>query len=99
MDRLIPGGIYTLSNEEHISYIFVREGRTGLIFFKLKTQYQNSKVIQNYINLTITEMINNDVNFFASCIEVVNTNEFFEKCDGFIGKVDDEVLRILKALM
>ena len=50
MDRLIPGGIYTLSNEEHISYIFVREGRTGLIFFKLKTQYQNSKVIQNYIN-------------------------------------------------
>jgi len=89
MNKLIPGGMYTMPDNENTFYIFIKEAHNEEYFLEVYCTYINAKNIQEYISETV--LFWNDY-MFEKHILHSEKSVFSTKYNGFIGIVDKPLL-------
>jgi len=90
MNKLIEGGIYTVSNVDDIYYVFLKEDNTHFWFYR--QQSNPSGRIQDWLNNSIN---NNIKEYLFNDVIQMKPEKFQKKVDGFLGTIKPGKLNVL----
>jgi len=94
--KLIKGGIYSVKGLYDIYCIYLGTYLSKLLFFEVKTEYNNAAQINDDIQM-ITSIYTEDE--IRKYINAVDENQFIQNNDGFIGTVKPWVLNDIQATL
>jgi len=94
--KLIPGGIYTFTEEPDVYYIFIKEDILGdeFLFFRIKFEslFDGAQIIHEHLNRMC---ILSNLEFIRLNTYLVPKKYFHEECDGFLGTVKQRAVDVL----